>query len=452
VEIMLEQLERISLSPALRAWILLGMAGAIVAAGLGLNLVAESQTALRRHQTFATTVPYFSGAANYEFGEDWRIDVHAVDGILDLPFEEQRAIRWPRVEETVPFTVQAKGYLYVSLIARNLFFWQGDMQAVESFQLLTHVLLTIFVVAMLSNRRHQLLFFVGYGLNPLVLFFVTYPFYYYWQAVPSALLIPYLLNRNFAYGRWALLVGASIPFWFQIRPTTLFVSIFLIVMIARRESLKLAVGAAAAAVVFMLVFVGGSLNQNPWHTAYVGLSAYPNEVVPGPLADMVGYDLFERETGVKLDLKLGGNYFEDDVFARFREVEKEHYLKSALQMPVRVVGYAAVNFFQSYSFGYRVGNLQMSYASALLGACFLGTLLWRRRWDLALAIGLCSISFVPYYPPIQVYMYGAYGLIVAGAISLLDDLPIWERVAEKSAGTRFSIVQPRGAIPGGQAD
>jgi hypothetical protein len=421
----LQQPEHRIPSPSMRATILLVMGAAILVAAIGLKTVVQSQSVVRKQQTLGLIVPYLSGAANHELGRGWRIDVNALDGVDELTLEEQRAKRWPKVDETVPFRVMAKGYLYVALIARTLFFWQGDLQAVESLQISIHILLTLSIISLLTSRRHQLLFFVGYGLNPLLLFFAMFPFYYYWQALPSAFLIPYLLNRDFRYGAWVVPIAGTLPFWFQIRPTTLFISIFLVTMMLRRETLKLMVGAIATAALFVLVCSDGSLNQNPWHTALIGLAAYPNDVVAGELGDRIGYDIFREETGIKLDLKLGGNYFDDEIYARFREVEKQRYLESAIQMPFRLVAHAALNFFQSYSVGYRVGNLKVSYASALIGAGFLGVLLWRRRWDFAICIGACSLAFVPYYPPVQVYMYGAYGLIIAAAISLTDDLPLW---------------------------
>src|SRR5258705_7550102 len=113
--------------------------------------------------------------------------------------------------------------MYCVMIARNIFFWQGDSKAVESLQLLVHIIMCLLILMALKSRTRQILFFVLYAINPLILQVVTYPFYHFWTFLPGAIFIFYFLIRNLKLGNWFFLLSLLMVGIFLIRPTVLFI-------------------------------------------------------------------------------------------------------------------------------------------------------------------------------------------------------------------------------------
>ncbi len=380
-------------------------------------------------QRLGLIVPFFSGAANYELGRGWMYDASETERVRALPSREARENhRFPRSENLEPYDYTESGYVIVVLAARTLFFWQGDFKAVESLQITAHLLITLFIVAWLKRRSSQFLFFVLYGINPLILHIVTFPLYYFWQAVPSALLLLYLLDRDFRYRGLAWLVVAVLAFIFVVRPPTLLVSGFLLVLLTLRESRRVALAAAATALagaILIGAFTGGPVSV-VWHSAYIGIGAYPNPYVER-LADESAYNAFRRETGVDLNSAVAMNYRDEAVWAEYAEFIKRAYLEIARESPLLLIRNAALNCFQSFSLGYITRSLVLSYLSSLIGFIFCAVLLLKRRFLFVLAISMACASYAPYVPPIPAYMYGSYILLVGALIDMLRDYPIFDR-------------------------
>jgi hypothetical protein len=83
----------------------------------------------------------------------------------------------------------------------------------------------------------------------------------------------------------------------------------------------------------------------------------------------------------------------------------------------------------------------VSYFSAAVGFVFCLLLLLKRQFLWILAIAASSATFTPYYPPIQVYMYGSFILIVCAFISLLKQYPIFEEAGRKLALAKTRLVK-----------
>ncbi len=374
-------------------------------------------------------LPFFSGAAHYEFGQGWRYCEEDFVRFLALPSREARDHY--RFEpdpdcDLRHYDLAAKGYLWVAIAARNVFFWMGDLKAVETVQVIGHIVLTLFVLAQLRRRLSKWLFLLLYGLNPLLLWFASYPVYYFWQAVPGGMVAAYLLRRDMRLGWWTLAVGGLLGFCFAIRPTVVFVSGFLLVLVMLRESWKYAI---AGGLVFLLagfVVFGGSHQTDPWHTAYVGIAAYPNPYVQ-EFHDRAAHRVWEEKSGERLDKGPYGNYREPGVVAETSEAKREAFLAIARESPGMLARNAFFNLLQSFSLGYVTDFPPLTAVSTILGAIVIGVLAWRRRWGFLVAIAASSASFVVFFPPIQIYMYGSYVLLVAAAIDIARELPAYSR-------------------------
>ena len=148
-------------------------------------------------------VPYFSGAANYSFGAGWRYNPEDVARFEALSTQDARAAyRFEEAEDEalVPYNYQPIGFMYVNVLTRHLFFWQGDVQAAETLLIVLHIFLTFLFMHRLRRRSSKILFFLLYGLNPLMLYFATMPWYRYWPALASAPVALYLLDRRLKVG------------------------------------------------------------------------------------------------------------------------------------------------------------------------------------------------------------------------------------------------------------
>jgi len=247
-------------------------------------------------------VPYFSGSANFELGRGWVYTEEDIARFVELPSREAREnYRFQPSDDVKPYDFAAQGYVYVSLAARNLFFWMGDVKAVETLQVLVHIAIVLFVMSRLRRRLSKLLFLVIYGLNPLMYWVATLPIYYFWQAVPGAIVAAYLLDRRMQVGWYVLAVAVLLGFIYAVRPTVLFLCGFFFLLVLLRESWRpAAAGAVAFAVFGILVFGGNDHRTDPWHTAYVGLASYPNPYVQ-EWHDRAAHRLWEEKRGEKLD-------------------------------------------------------------------------------------------------------------------------------------------------------
>ena len=151
----------------LAAWRTLGCAGLMLAACLVVNNPQQ--------QAPVWTVPYLSGAANLRPGAGWMYDESAIDRFKAMSVRERRDTRFERlpVSALTENHYNTPFFVFVVFVARWLFFWMGDLAAVEALQVVIHVLATLAVMKLLGRPRLQVLFLLLYGLNPLVLWYVT---------------------------------------------------------------------------------------------------------------------------------------------------------------------------------------------------------------------------------------------------------------------------------------
>ena len=373
------------------------------------------------------TVPFFSGAANFEWGRGEVYNEADITRFYELSTREAREAhrvqRSENPEDLKPLPFARRGYLYVSLVARTLFFWMGDLKAVESLQVLVHILITLFVISLLPNRLSRVLFLLLYGVNPIILRYVTFPYYYYWQTIPTALVLPYLLDRNFRFGVSALLVPPLLALVFIVRPTMLLVSIFLVIWLLLRESRTVAVSTAVVCLVCAVAALspreGGG--HGPWHTAYTAIGAYPNPYGIERFSDEFAHKFFEEEVGVPRKWEAGGTFYEKEAIAKYAARVKKEYLDIVRENPLLLLRNAILNYFQSFSIGYLNMSRTLSYLSAFVGFVYCGVLLLKRKILFVVAISLASLTYVPYCAPVQVYMFGSYILLVGSFVDLAND-------------------------------
>jgi hypothetical protein len=372
-------------------------------------------------QSSSWIYPYFSGAANLGFDLAWQVDAAGFPDFAALSYRQQMDYWFNSGVQGnfVTYSVLDKGYVFVVWLAQHLLFWLPPIRAVIWFQVLFHIATSLWILIKLGSRRSQVVFLLAYALNPIVLHFVTFAYYYYWQVIPSLTWFYYETRRGSRNGLDLLLVVLALAVAFLIRQSTIIVSLFILVHAAWR----LRKWSAWALVAGFFLFAGLMKNPSqPWHTAYVGLGAYPNDVVI-ELSDESGYALFLERTGIRIDTTPpNGNYYDTAVRGQYYEVLKNRLAQYAINHPLQIARNAILNGAQSFSVGYPVGHRTLAYASALCGAVVLSLLAWRRMY-VTIALLLAGVAgFVVYYPPVPAYMFGNYLILALALAAILETM------------------------------
>jgi hypothetical protein len=314
------------------------------------------------------------------------------------------------------YTYNPVGYSYLIKGARMLFPFAGHQLAIILLQCLIHLLLSLSVVS--ENRlalRVRIMFVVLYALNPIVLRFVTFNFYYFWQVIPSFWLLFLILkiNNKVAWG----IVMLTLPLVLLARPTTLFVVVACLVGFFCFKSRIWGVlyGVAFASLVAWLYVPN---QKNPWHTLYAGVGGFSNPYGIS-LSDEDVYALYQKHTGEPLNASMGGNFHDPAVMEKFTAINRGEYLAILQESPLLLFKNAVVYFFGSFGPGYINKAPQwLNYLLSAAGLLFFMLLLYHRKYLILIYSTLGVAGFVFYYPPIQAYMYGNYLLLVWGLIEV----------------------------------
>ena len=268
-------------------------------------------------------------------------------------------------------------------------------------------------------------FIIFYTSNPLVIYFALFPLYYFWMFLPSMLFSILILKKKWK----SFLLFFSVPvflFSILIRPTTLFLTgLFFVVAfrsaysrIERRKIIAISV-VYAASVWFVLKLSPGS----PWHTMYIGIGAYANDLGIPDTFDQRGTDYFYKKTGIAIDTNpVYGNWNESKIRNIYLKFLKNIYYNIMKERPFLLIRNAFLNILQVFSVGYIVGCPIWTWASTALGFFVLVFLIYTRQFIWIQAILASASSFAWYYPPIPSYNFSAYLLLAIGGISGLEQL------------------------------
>lgn len=363
--------------------------------------------------------PYFSGAANFGLDFSWKIDAKAYFDFAQLPYAEQLVYVFGRGQHSdlIQYSSLDRGYMFIVWIAQSLFFWLPQIKAVIWLQILFHIMSSLFVMNGLKNRREQIIFFLFYAANPIIIHFVTFAFYYYWQIIPPLAWYFYIRSGNVNNFMSLCLLALFLAAAFMIRQSTLIVSILILSVIAWQAK------KVVPWIILFLFFVFAIFCRNPtqpWHTAYVGIGAYSN-TVGIELSDQSGYKRFFDQTGIKIEVDSPrGNLYNQNVIGQYYSILKDGLTNHVIEYPLQMVRNAALNVFQSFSAGYPVGHPKLAYASAFLGLIVLMILIKVRLYSI-IALSFANVAgFVFYYPPIPAYMFGNYFLLVLALVTVVS--------------------------------
>lgn len=350
--------------------------------------------------------PYLSAAAHYKPGQLFLIDTAEVNRFRNIDeIQSELAFRFTE-KGTYYYNHNPVGYIYFIQAGKLLFgHFFGDAQSVVWLQLLAHLILCTLLWKRLSSSIQKWLFGVLYVVNPLVLYFVTFNFYYFWQVLPCFGVLFLWMDKKLSWESGMLLLLS--PIILATRPTLFFVITLFLGLVGFYTRWYWGVLSAVFCFgIFSLIYAPNK--KNPWHTAYIGLGAYPNRLAIS-VSDESGYALYEKVTGEKLEVSVGGNYYDNDVIDRYKEITEEATITYAKSQPFAIVRNGFLNLLQSFSLGYFVNKSMIVYLLvACSGLALILLSLWRRHYLPLLLIFTYVIAFVPYFPPIPAYLFGAY--------------------------------------------
>ena len=389
---------------------------------LALACVAVALLVFRNRgmQAINWTYPFVSGAANLGPDLAWKISVSDFANASELGAEELRSYRFKSTPDTVPYAINNYGYLLVAWLARTIFGWLGDINALVALHGLAHMAVVATVWLRVLNSTAQRWSFVAiYGCNPAIVYLATFPFYYFWTVVPC---LSFLVVTSGRYiGTSALVFNAvMLALGVLIRPTVVLVSLMAAAapaVASPRIANRLAAACLAAAVAVFVLAMASGFKQSPYHTMYIGLGAYPNSAHIEKPVDEEGYRYYAKKTGIEISTRtIGGNYADPDTRIGYFKALKERYWEIARADPLLVVRNAAINLLQCFGLGYSTSSLALTVASSVLGGIVVVLFACRRQSAVLAAILAYSATYAWYFPPIPAYQYGAYLLVVVGLI------------------------------------
>lgn len=393
----------------------------IIIAAIIISVAFFSNTSL---MSISWTFPYFSGAANFHALFDWQIspsDYLFAQQLSDLDYRQyiHRATK-----DTIDYSLNSYGYVLIALMSRTLFDSFGDISGIIYFQIFVHALVCLFFgVFVIVGFRSKVLFLLLYAANPLVIYFVTFPFYYFWLFLPSACLATLILRP--AWTSWVVFFSTPLLLLsILIRPTTIFLcALFYLLAWGYLPVYRRVLAAIGFSFFVIGVVVFSHLNPRilPFHTMYVGLGAYSNNVGVQSLSDNEGFRYFTSKANVEISTSpIDGNWGTPELMSSYNRIITNRYLKIVSGHPMLIIRNAFLNFGQIFSVGHIVKSPFLSLLSSVFGYALMFFLLLRKQFLWVVAILASALSFFWYFPPIPAYNFAAYLLLVCGLLCAFE--------------------------------
>jgi hypothetical protein len=368
------------------------------------------------------SVPYFSGSMEWSLSEGWLFQPAEVDAYKKLTGWDIYFYRFNQFPSLplIKYELNTSGYLYLVWLAVKIFPFLGPVGAIVLLQVLTHIGVCVFLASKMETRLEKTMFLLLYAANPLVLYFVFYPFYYFWQMISSFVLLYYYRFNVQGSQRWLVHIGLAFLVFvgFAIRSTTILVLISTWVLLLYRKQFRAFICHTMVYVFLGLIwfsYLEKVKGYGPWHNAFIGFAGYPNRHADLKIMnDDTGYAYYNKYSGAQIDASIEGNFTTDVQQAQsYYAYMKSMFFELVKKNPLEFVRNLLLNYFQGFSVGYLtklpfIGKCLVAISGFLIVLFFIN----RKFLDAILIISVSHLTFSFYYPPIPAYMYGSYILIV----------------------------------------
>jgi hypothetical protein len=89
---------------------------------------------------------------------------------------------------------------------------------------------------------------------------------------------------------------------------------------------------------FGVFFISKNSTGSPWHTIYIGVGAYENNLGVPDLGDNRGYEYFYQKTGIKINTDaLYGNYNDEKIHKTYMNSLKNRYFEIITEDPIQLI-------------------------------------------------------------------------------------------------------------------
>jgi hypothetical protein len=377
------------------------------------------------------TFPYFSGAANINSLFKWEIspsDFDAVRSVVGAGYnlDEYKYYKHKTTDDAIINTVNNYGYVLIVWLSMQLFPYLGDIQGVLLLQIIVHFIASLFIILhLIRDHFNKVIFILIYAANPLIMHFVTYPFYYSWMFVPSLLFAIAVLRKEWLI--YLLAIAAPVLlFSILIRPTTLFISILFFIFaffISNRASVKFLTLIMFGVFSFGVFFISKNSTGSPWHTIYIGVGAYENNLGVPDLGDNRGYEYFYQKTGIKINTDaIYGNYNDEKIHKTYMNSLKNRYFEIITEDPIQLIKNAIQNGVKVFSIGYLDRYPSLSWLINIQAIMLIAFLIYAKQYIWIFAVVSSAFGFFLYFPPVPSYNFGAYLLLVFGFLSAISHI------------------------------
>ncbi len=366
------------------------------------------------------SAPYFSGAALMHSDNKWQFNLGEVDSLKKITSINNTKARIYALDHykfsTLPFNsrfyeINQPGLVYLIYISQLLFPFLGEIGSLKLLQLIVHLLFSFSILQLLNGKNKKTVFFFGYITNPFIIYLTLFPFYYFWQAIPSFALIVLLLNKKFH--RPAILYFTAIVFAliYHVRVSTILLSTFTLLFSFYSISLFKRIVAFALMMLTIYLLNPSYLSKHPGHVMYSSFGAYPNSPVKG-FSDNISFENYAKDIGQKINYSTIPSMYDKEVIMGEAKWGMGKFINFGKQHPFILLRNATYNFFESFGFGYFTASILLSYFSAALGLLFFSLLFLRKKFNFILMITAASLTFNLYLAPVPIYLFGSYVLLI----------------------------------------
>ena len=370
--------------------------------------------------TAEISTPYFSGAALIKADNKWQFNLNEVDSIKKITSIKNRTERIYALDHykfssvksnSRTYEINQPGLVYLIAFSQLLFPFLGGIGSLKLLQLFVHLLFSFFIFQMLNGRTKKVIFFFSYLANPFIIYLALFPFYYFWQVIPSFILIIILLNKKLHHTSTLLLSAILFALIYHVRVSTILLSTF--TLLFSFYTINIYKRILALALMFCVIYLlnPSYLSKHPGHVMYSSMGAYPNSPVQG-FSDNISFENYAHDTGKQINYLSSPSMYDKEVIMGESKWGMAKFIDFGRRHPLILLRNATYNFFESFAFGYFTFSTILTYISAILGFLFFTLLLLRKKYNFILMIMAASLSFNLYLAPVPIYLFGSYIILL----------------------------------------
>ena len=350
--------------------------------------------------------------------KDAQGDLPATNGPNYFKFSQKSSIPATAAETISKFGyIVSVGFLLYLKFLRFFFAWMpsiGDITMVIIGNTIIHISCCFAYLKLTPNLVKKRVFTLFYFLNPLIIILYTFPYYYYLLVLPSVAAI-YIYQNNYNIRLKAYVpIFIILLFSILVRPTvTIGILCICLITALLCNTIRNWIAFILLVVLVALFYVNNQLIFGPWHTMYIGIGAYANNLDIA-LTDQATNDFYQN-------IFLNDKALENNIDYIYKlDLLKNEVLRIVHLNPILYIYAALKNLLHLYGFGYSVDYYWFQYLSMTAGALYILLSVNKKLYFHLIVILTLNVGYVFYFPPVPMYMAGTYILLIHGWLEIFS--------------------------------